>query len=270
MRPTVLALTFSLSLAGAAALDAGPLAPRASAQALGNFTLMAPKKVEEAMEKELRPGIFFFHCPGDTPGISISYQLEQEIVQDAFLKYNYAVCKISITDQKSTRPWGSYQKLADEFGVTTSSTLVVVAYDRKVMAMIAQPVERSDFVVFLAKHGKAHKARIEVSEAANADLNQVEKWLEEKKLADAVRRLKTVQDKEKKLVASVIARMKDLDAKVEAAGKARLDEGKALLDAGKRDEAKPILDEVVKAFTGSKVSWLKEAQDAQKKAASSK
>jgi len=263
MRRVALALVLAAASLGALL---GPAAPTAQAQNMGTFSWMPAKKVEEAMEKELRPAIYVFMVPGEPAAGSLEFQFTQPVVIDALGKYNFACCKVTISDQKSTRPWGTYQKIADEFGVSNSTTLVFVAHDRKVMYMLAQVVKRDDFVILLNKQGKDHKARIEVSEQASTDLDQVEKWIGEVKFADAARRLKSVMDKEKKLVARVITRMKELDAKLDAAGKARFDEAKALLDADKKSEAKPMLEELSKAFGASKYAWVKEIAEALKKA----
>jgi hypothetical protein len=251
-----LALALSLPCALAAAL-----APEARAQTMGNFSWMPPAKVEEAMKKELRPGIYVFTVPGEAAAMSMDFQFTQPAVIEALGKYGFACCKIAITDQKSTRPWGAYQKLADEFGVSSTSALVLVAHDRKVMGLLSQVLKRDEFVVYLNKQGADHKKRIKISEDANTDLNQVEKWIEEKRWADAVRRMKTVFDKEKKLVASVVERMKELDKQLEEGGRARLAEGKAALDAGNKEEGKKILDEVTKAFAPRGYECAKEAAE---------
>ena len=53
--------------------------------------------------------------------IDKALQLRSDLLATSMLgKYGFACCKIAITDQKSTRPWGAYQKLADEFGVSTT------------------------------------------------------------------------------------------------------------------------------------------------------
>ncbi|HVY61262.1 MAG TPA: hypothetical protein VHF22_06380 [Planctomycetota bacterium] len=253
-------------LAGAA------LAPApAQAQIMGNYAFKPPAKVQEEMEKDRVPALFFFTMEYDAPAQSISWNFTQPQIIDMLNRYNFAACKIAIADQKSTRPWGSYQKLADEFGVTPATTLVVVSYDRKVLGLLSQVLKRDEFIVYLRQRGQENKARIEASDQANNDCTQIEEWLEHKppKLADANRRLISVLKKEKAIAAKVFERAKEIDGKLEAACNERMSEAKALLEGGKPAEAKPILDDVVNGATRF-ADCLKEAKELHKKAASAK
>jgi hypothetical protein len=230
------------SLALGLALVAGALfAPAAQAQSA--FTFSPPAKVQDAMEKDHVPALFFFTLE-DTLAKNMSWVMEQTIVTDVLNKYHYVACKIAVTDPKSTRPWGAYQKLADEFGVTPTTTLVVLAYDRKVMALIPSTLRRDEFAVFLSKKAVENNDRLKQSEQANTDLTQIEKWIEDKKLADASRRLVVILKKEKILGVKTFERAKEIDGKLEAAGKEKLGEAKTLLDGGKAAEAKPLLEDV--------------------------
>ena len=98
------------------------------------------------------------------------------------------VCKISVVDSKSSRPWGTYQKLADEFGVGLTTTVVAVSYDRYVMALLSNALKRDDFMVMIKNWKSKNDKRIKEAEACETDCQQVEKWLGEKKYADATSR----------------------------------------------------------------------------------
>lgn len=236
--------TFVLSaLVGLAA------AAPASAQSLGTFSWRPPRKVEELMEKERVPGIFFFSIPYEVATDSITWNFAQPQVMRALKDGDFACCKLVITDMKSSRPWGSWQKLADEFGVGLATTIVVVSFDREVMAMISQVIKRDEFIVFLKRTTAAHKKRVKDTDDASTDLDQVEKWVGEQSWGDAIRRLKNVLEKEGRVAKKVQERAKALDEKVAKIGNERLAEAKKLIDAGKGEEAKPILEDLAGAFS---------------------
>jgi hypothetical protein len=253
----------ALALLGVAVLAAA--APRdARAQTMGTFSWMPPAKVQEAMEKQQRPGILFFDA-GDLFAIagSINFQFTQPQVITVLKKHNFAACKITAVGQGS-RIWGSYQKLADEFGVGSGSALVFLAWDRHPMAVLAQVVKRDEFLVFLGKIAAQHRERLKLTEDSSDDLVQAEKWIEEKKFSDAIRRVEMIVKREGKISPKVIDKAHEVEAKLQTIGNDRLAEGKRLLEAGKADEARPILEEVANAF--QKYDCGKEAKDLLKKA----
>jgi hypothetical protein len=252
----------SLALAFAAALAAGGLfAPAARAQAF-----MPPAKVQEAMEKDRSPAVFMFTME-DAVGKNMDWVMQQQIVLDVLEKYHYAACKIAVTDAKSIKPWGGFQKLADEFGITPTTTLVIVSYDRKVLQYFPSSISRDAFAVALSKKAIENNDRIKKSEETNTDLTQIEKWIEEKKLSEAGRRLAPLlkRDRQKLVDEKTKERETELDGKLEAAGKAKLEEAKALLDGGKGADAKPLLEDVA---TLAPKECGKEAKELLKKAKS--
>lgn len=257
------------SLARVAVFVAGALAlaPAATAQ-IATYSWMPPAKVQEAMEKENAPAIFYFEIPNDAASTSIGWNFNQPPVVDALTKLRFAACRIAVTDQKSTRPWGAYQKIADEFGVTPTTTLVIASYDRKVLALITSMVKRDEFIGFLKQKAGENAARLKAAEEMNTELTQVEKWIEDKKIVDANRRMTVLQKKEKQVPAKSFERFKEVDGKLETACKARLTEGKALLDGGKASDSKPIFEEVVNG--GSRFECAKEAKECLKKAKAAK
>src|SRR5205085_7702861 len=140
-------------------------------------------------------------------------------------------------------------------------TVVAVSYDRYVMALLSNALKRDDFMVMIKNWKSKNDKRIKEAEACETDCQQVEKWLGEKEYADASRRMKIILDKgdDDRMPGKAIERAKALDEKVKKAGEERLAEGKALLDAGKGAEAKPILEEVANAF--GRYDYAKEAKE---------
>ncbi len=252
-----------LSAAVLAAVAAAALAPAANAQIMGTFSWMPPRKVEEAMQKDRVAGIYYFSVTYEVTSKSMDWNFTQPQVIDVLKKNKFACCKIT-SDYQGSKPWGSYQKLADEFGVGGTTTLVICSYDRQVLALVSQVIKRDEFLVELGHWAQANRNRVKASDDAANELSQAEKWIDEKKYGDAARRVKLVLDREGKISQKVTDRAKDLDGKLETIGKERLAEGKRLLDAGKPDEAKPVLEEVEKDF--ARFECGKEAKELLKKA----
>ncbi len=259
-------LTRLPALAAAAALAAAVLAPEARAQIMTQYSWMPPNKVQETMEKDRVIGIFVFEIPGEPASTSIRFNFSQPQVVEVLKKHKYAACKIAVSDSKSSRPWGTYQKLADEFGVSTTTTMVFCAWDRSVMSILSQVIKRDEFLVFLGRTAAQHRERVKINDEAADDLAQVEKWIESKAYSDAVGRIKQVADKDARgvITKKLSDKLKDLDAKLETAGKEKLEEGRRLLDAGKVEEAEPILRDVMNGFR--RYECAKEAKDLLKKA----
>lgn len=247
-------------------LAATALAPAANAQIMTQYSWMPPAKVQEAMERDRVCGIFVFEIPGEPASTSMRFNFSQPQVVDVLKKNKFVACKIAISDQRSSRPWGTYQKLADEFGVSTTTTMVFAAFDRQVMALISQVIKRDEFLVFLGQKAAEHRDRVKLNDDVATDLSQIEKWMESKTYGDAVRRIKIVADKEKggRLTKKLVDKLKELDEKLEAVGKEKLEEGKRLVGVGKVDEAKPILEEVATSF--ARYDCAKEAREVLKKA----
>src|SRR5204863_8772148 len=99
---------------------------------------------------------------------------------------------------------------------------------------------------------------------ATRDLNQVEKWMEEKKWVDATRRTKAVQDKKDKIDPKVQERAKEIEDKLKKTCAELIEQAKPLAeDPAKKAEAKKALDEIIAAF--GKYEECKEAKELLKK-----
>jgi hypothetical protein len=253
--PVLFSLAAALVLSGARA---------ATAQEMGILNWTTPSKVQDAMEKDRVAGVFYFAIPSQIQEVSISAAFTNPTLIEIVKKNKLQCCKIPVSDDKSPRPWGSFQKLADEFGVGVATTLVVVSFDRMVLGSVSQVVRRDDLMAYLKKMAVANAARVKATDEANADLSQIEKWIDEKKFGDATRRTKMVLDKGDKVSKKAQDRAKEVDGKLETIGKERLEEGKGLLDAGKIEEAKAILVDVEKSF--ARFESGKEAKELVKKA----
>ena len=232
----------------------------AGAQSLGIFSWQPVAKVQEAMEKERKPAIFYFEG-SDLAKESLTWNFAQPQVQEVAAKF--ACAKLTLIDQKSPRPWGQFQKLADKYGVGIQTALIVVAYDGTVLASISQVVKRDEFVVLLGKMVAANRERIGKNDEAGRDLDQVEKWLGEGKYQDALRRLKMVLDRASKLDPRIGERAKAVEEKVKAIAAEKLAAAKRLLDDGKNEEARKALKSIAEYF--ARLDEGKEAKELLKK-----
>lgn len=230
------------------------------AQSIGIFSWQPVTKVQEAMEKERKPAIFFFEGP-DIAKESITWNFTQPQVQEVAAKF--ACAKVTLIDQKSSRPWGQFQKLADKYGVGVQTALVVVAYDGTVLASISQVVKRDELVVLLGKLVAANRERIGRNDEAARDLDQVEKWLGEGKYQDALRRLKMVSDKASKLDPKIGERVNSIEDKVKAIAAEKLAAAKRLVDEGRNVEARKALKSIADDF--ARLEEGKEAKELLKK-----
>src|SRR5207244_1145446 len=114
----------------------------------------------------------------------------------------------------SDSTWGSYDGLASELGVQASSALVYVSFDRKVLTRKHGAASHEEFLGLLAKMAAENNGRWKKTDEANHDLAQVEKWIEQKKVGDASRRLNIVLDKSGQVAKSVGEKAKELVEKV--------------------------------------------------------
>jgi thioredoxin-related protein len=236
-------------------------APLAAAQSLLIFSWQTVPNAQAVMEKEKKPGIFFFEA-FDVVKDSFNWNFSQSQIQAQAKKF--ACAKIQPTGQNGAHMYGSYQKLADKYGVGQTSTLVVLSYDGAVLATISTVVKRDELEITLAKLAAANTKRLKDSEAADRDLDQVEKWIEEKKWADAVRRAGMVAAKGMKIDQKIIDRATDLETKLKKICTEQIDEVKAIVDdPAKKAEAKAALKEIIAAF--GKYEEAKEARELLKK-----
>jgi hypothetical protein len=268
----------ALALALASALAAAPTAR-------ADYNWLSPEEVEKAMEEKHVPAVFFFEVPKETPAVSLAFQFGQAEVLEVVKKHKFVCCRIpaSVDDSRGgggggggrggrgrgssgaakVSGWGGYDGLAKELGVGKATALIVCAFDKKVLGRKMDVIKRDDFAVFLAAMAAENGKRWQLTEETGRDLAQVEKWIAEKSWNDAVRRLGVVLERGDKIAKKSLERAEDLDAKLDDIAKERLAEGRRLLDAGKPDEAAPVLEDTAATF--AKFDAGKEAKDLLKK-----
>lgn len=245
-----------------AALAVLGLAQAAAAQSLLIFSWKTASQAKEAMEKDKKPGIFFFEGY-DVGKDNVNWNFGQPQIQAQAAKFACAKIQAQI-GSSSKYMWGSYTKDADKWGVGTTSTLVFLATDGSLLGTVSSIVKRDELEVFLGKMASANKERLKKSEDSNRELDQAEKWIEEKKWADAVRRVKMVADRGDKIDPKVLERAKEIDEKLKKACTEQIGEAKKLADdPSKKAEAKKALDTIVAAF--GRFEECKEAKELLKK-----
>ncbi len=226
------------------------------------FSWQPVQMVQERMEKEKIPGLFFFQAY-DNLADAYNWQFGQRQLQSQ-AKY-FACAKVQGQLGGSSKMWGQYQKLADKWGVGTTSTIVIVAYDGLVLGTISQPVKRDELAVFLKRMASVNAERAKDSEASERDLEQAQKWIDEGKIADAIRRVRMVIERGQKIDPKVVARAEEMEGKLRKLGAEKLEAAKRLAEQpDKKAEAKAALEAIVGDF--AKFDEIKnEARDLLKK-----
>lgn len=234
-------------IAAASALVLAAAANGASAQGLKVFSWQPLSKVYERMERDHVPAIIFFESYHGVEKDSFNWNFSQPQIQQ--IAREFACCKIQGQMGSSRMMYGSNQKLAEKYGVGTTSTLVFLAYDGEVLGTVSSVVKRDELQLFLKGIMSKNEARKKANETSSRDLDQVEKWIEEGRLVDAVRRRKMVAEREGKIDPKIIARANEIDEKLKKICLEKVEEAKKLADdPARREEAKATLKEITVAF----------------------
>jgi hypothetical protein len=160
--------------------------------------------------------------------------------------------------------WGSYSKLAEKYGVGSTSTLVFVAYDGALLGSVSNVVKRDELEVFMKGIAQKNNVRLKKSEDSSRELDGAEKFIDEKKYADAVRKVKMVQDRGEAIDQKIIERAGEVEGKLKKICTDEIEAAKPLVDdPSKKKEAKEALESIIKAF--GKYEECKEAKELLKK-----
>jgi hypothetical protein len=235
----------------------------AAAQSLMIFSWKTVSQAEEAMEKEKKPGIFFFEGY-DTGKDNVNWCFGQPQIQTQAKKFAVAKIQAEVGGTQGKYMWGQHAKRAEKWGVGTTSTMVFVATDGTVMGTVSSIVKRDELEIFLGKMAAQNTARLKKSEESTHDLDQAEKWIEEKKWGDAVRRVKMVGERSDKIDPKVVDRAKEVEDKLKKACTDETEAVKPLVDdPSKKAEAKAKLEAIVRDF--GKFEECKDAKELLKK-----
>jgi hypothetical protein len=225
------------------------------------FSWQPVQKVQERMEKERVPGLFFFEAY-DTLKDAYNWQFGQTQLQSQAKAF--ACTKIQGQLGGSSKMWGAQQKLADKWGVGTTSTIVLVAFDGYVLGTISQPVKRDELALYLKKMAAVNQERVKITEDSIRDLEQAEKWIGEEKFADAIRRTRMVIERGDRIDPKVIAKAQEVEKKLKSIFAEKFEAAKMLADdPAKKTEAKAALQSLVSQF--AKLEEAKEAKELLKK-----